>query len=70
MVLAPDGELYELTMKQSVPQFDFELADPVAMRDEELKPLDLHPRDYVLYAYTALTFVVELLLEREAGRER
>lgn len=57
-------------MKQSVPQFDLELADPVAMRDEELKPLDLHPRDYILYAYTALTIVAELLLERGASRER
>jgi hypothetical protein len=69
VILAPDGELYELKMKQSVPQFDFEMADPVAMRDEELKPLDdLHPRDYVIYAYNALTTVVELLLERRDER--
>ena len=27
---------------------------------------ELHPRDYVVYAYAALTMVVELLLEREA----
>jgi hypothetical protein len=47
-------------------QFDFEMADPVAMRDEELKPLDLHPRDYLIYAYNALTTVCELLLERQA----
>lgn len=66
MVLAPDGELYELRMKQGVPQFDFEMADPVAMREEELKPLDLHPRDYLIYAYNALTVVCELLLERQA----
>ena len=65
VVLAPDGELYELRMGQDVPAFDFEMADPVALRQEELKPLELHPRDYVLYAYEALTRVVELLLERE-----
>ena len=67
VVLAPDGELYELQMKQSVPEFEFEAADPVAMRDEDLEPLDLHPRDYVIYAYNALAAVVELLLERESA---
>jgi hypothetical protein len=66
VVLAPDGDLYELEMKQQVPDSDFEMADPVALRDEELKPLDLHPRDYVIYAYNALTKVTELLLERES----
>ena len=65
VVLAPDGELYELQMKQSVPEFEFEAADPVALRDEDLEPLDLHPREYVVYAYNALTRVVELLLERD-----
>jgi hypothetical protein len=65
VVLAPDGELYELQMMQQVPDSDFEMADPVALRDEELKPLDLHPRDYVIYAYNALTKVTELLLKRE-----
>lgn len=67
VVLAPDGELYELEMKQQVPDSDFEMADPVALRDEELKPLDLHPRDYLIYAYNALAKVTELLLERRAG---
>src|SRR5438093_3800763 len=65
VVLAPDGELYELRMGQDVPALELEMADPVALRQEELKPLDLHPRDYVIYAYAALTKIVELLLERE-----
>ncbi len=65
VVLAPDGELYEMRMGNDVPQFDFEMADPVALRSEELKPLDLHPRDYLIYAHTALAKVVELLLERD-----
>ncbi len=65
VVLAPDGELYELTMGQEVPAIELEMADPVALRQEELKPLDLHPRDYVVYAYNALVKVVELLLEQE-----
>jgi hypothetical protein len=67
VVLAPDGELYELRIGQDVPTVEFDMADPVALRQEELKPLDLHPRDYVIYAYNALTKVVELLLEREGG---
>lgn len=66
IVLAPDGELYELVIGEELPLFPEEAADPVATRKEELKPLDLHPRDYVLYAYRALTRVVELLLERQA----
>ena len=71
VVLAPDGELYELRMGQDVPAFDFEMTDPVALRQEELKPLELHPRDYLLYGYNALVRVVELLLERQGeGRER
>jgi len=68
IVLAPDGELYELRMGQELPVIDLEMADPVALRKEELKPLDLHPRDYVLHAYSALTKVVELLLDQGAGR--
>ena len=67
VVLAPDGELYELRMGQEVQAFDFEMTDPVALRQEELKPLDLHPREYIVYAYNALVKVVELLLERKAG---
>jgi hypothetical protein len=68
IVLAPDGELYELVIGEEVPLFPEEAADPVATRKEELKPLDLHPRDYILYAYRALARVVELLLERKEGR--
>ena len=67
VVLAPDGELYELEMGQDMTALALDLTDPVALREERLKKLeDLHPRDYVLYAYTALTRVVELLLESQA----
>jgi hypothetical protein len=68
VVLGADGELYEFEIGQDLPEFDMELADPVALRNEELKPLSLHPRDYVVYAYEALTRVVELLLERESDQ--
>ena len=64
VVLASDGELYELAIS-----IDAELghSDPMAARDEKLRPLDLHPRDYIVYAYNALSRVTELLMERRAG---
>jgi len=67
VVLGADGELYEFEIGQDLPDFDLDIADPVSLRNEELKPLVLHPREYVIYAYEALTKVVELLLEREPG---
>ena len=72
VVLAPDGELYELVMGQDITALALNDTDPVSLRQEEMKRLeDLHPRDYIVYAYGALTKVVELLLERQAeGQER
>ena len=67
VVLGPDGELYELEMRQDMTALALDESDPVALRDERLQPLDLHPRDYIVYAYAALTKVVELLLERATG---
>jgi hypothetical protein len=65
VVVCPDGELYELVMEMELPSFADEPPDPVSMRKEELKRLDnLHPRDYLVYAYNALTRVVETLLEQ------
>jgi hypothetical protein len=61
VVLGADGELYELEMSID---FSGDTGDPVAARDEHLKKLDLHPGDYVVYAYHALTKVVELLMEQ------
>ena len=66
IVVAEDGELYELEMKID---FSDDLADPVQARDETLKKLDaLHPRDYIVLAYNALTQLTELLLERAESR--
>jgi hypothetical protein len=43
-----------------------EPGDPVAMRKEDLKKLDdLHPCDHLVYAYNALTRVVEMLMEQQ-----
>ena len=66
-VVGPDGELYELVMGLEPPPGPGEPADPVSMRKEEMRRLDLHPRDYVVYAYNALTRVVEILLEQEGS---
>src|SRR5947209_19762529 len=48
VVVCADGELYELIMGM---EYDSPEAfiDPVAARKEELRKLDLHPRDYVVY---------------------
>jgi hypothetical protein len=67
VVVCPDGELYELVVAVELPTFPNQGADPVSMRKEELRKLDdLHPRDYLVYAYNALTRVVEILLERQS----
>jgi hypothetical protein len=68
VVVGPDGELYELMMGLEPPPGPGEPADPVSMRKEEMTRLELHPRDYVVYAYNALTRVVELLLGQEDDR--
>ncbi|HEY8768575.1 MAG TPA: hypothetical protein VIP09_15160 [Dehalococcoidia bacterium] len=66
IVLGEDGAFYELKMGNDVPAYDLEFADPVAMREEKLEPLELHPREYIVYAHAAITRVAEILLEREA----
>lgn len=70
IVLAQDGELYELVIGQDMTALALNQTDPVAMREEKLEKLEgLHPRDYIAYAYNALTKVVELLLERQVEGE-
>jgi hypothetical protein len=64
IVVGEDGGLYELEMKI---EFGEDVIDMVQARDETLKKLeDLHPRDYIVLAYNALTQLTELLLERDA----
>lgn len=62
IVICEDGELYELKMSIN---FSDEVTDPVSARDEKLTKLeDLHPRDYIVLAYEALTRITEHLVER------
>jgi hypothetical protein len=63
VVLGADGDLYELEISIDSSR---QMLDPIGGRDEKLAKLDLHPRDYILYAYDALTKVTELLLEQQA----
>lgn len=68
VVVGEDGELYELEF--GVDHDSIEMTgswDPVTARKETLKKLDLHPRDYIVYAYNGLTAVTEQLLERAEG---
>ena len=69
IVVAEDGNLYELEM--GIDHDSIELTgswDPVTARKETLKPVDLHPRDYITYAYNGLIVVTEHLLEQEAEK--
>lgn len=66
VVIAPDGEFYELEIGVDMEGLDPSgYADPVALRKEEMKKLTLHPRDYIVYAHNAVTRMVEILMERE-----
>lgn len=70
VVVTEDGELRELEF--GVDHEAVELTgswDPVTARKEETRPLALHPRDYVLYAYSGLVAVTEALLERDAEED-
>ncbi|MGE5595886.1 MAG: hypothetical protein ACM3S1_07615 [Hyphomicrobiales bacterium] len=70
VVVCEDGELYELEM--GIDHEAIELTgswDPVTARKETKKKLDLHPRDYIVYAYNGLVAVTEHLLERQAEEE-
>lgn len=65
VVVGPDGELYEFTIGVDLEGLGPDgYADPVSMRKEEMKKLDLHPRDYVVYAHSAVSILTELLMER------
>ena len=68
VVVCEDGELYELEF--GIDHDSIELSgswDPVTARKETRKKLDLHPRDYIVYAYNGLVAVTDHLLERQAG---
>lgn len=70
IVVAEDGELYELEVKIDFGDEFGEVVDVVQSREERLKKLeDLHPRDYVILAYSALTQLTELLLESAAAED-
>jgi len=69
IVVCEDGELYELEMSIN---FSDEITDPVQARDEKLTKLDeLHPRDYVVLAYEAMSRITEQIMEQaEQGSGR
>ena len=70
VVVCEDGELYELEF--GIDHDSIELTgswDPVTARKETKKKLELHPRDYLIYAYNGLMAVTEELMEREEERE-
>jgi hypothetical protein len=62
IVVGKDGELYELIMRMD---FSGDETDPVGMRDEEMRKLDLLPVEYIVLAHGAITAVVEYALEQQ-----
>ena len=61
VVVCPDGELYELTLR-------FVSAPPTiggVDQVEEFKTLDLSPSEYTMYAYNAIQALTQILLDRE-----
>ncbi len=69
IVLGEDGEFHEFKMGNDIPAFDLEFNDPVQLRNEELKPLEMHPQEYLVYAYNAISRIAEILLERSEKPE-
>ncbi len=70
IVVGEDGELYELEF--GIDHDSIEMTgswDPVTARKEAMKKLELHPRDYIVYAYNGLIAVTEHILEREEVRQ-
>lgn len=70
VVVGEDGELYELQI--GIDHDAIELTgswDPVTARAETKKRLDLHPLEYIVYAYNGLVAVTEHLLERAANED-
>jgi hypothetical protein len=61
VVVGRDGELYELIMRVD---FSGDPGDPVGMRDEEMRKLDLAPAEYVVLAHEAIKAVVAYQLEQ------
>lgn len=70
IVVCQDGELYELEFGVDQDTMDLTgLSDPVTARLESLKKVELHPRDYIVYAYSGLVAVTEHILEaRESAK--
>lgn len=66
IVVGKDAEIYELVMRMD---FSGDETDPVGMRDEEMRKLDLLPAEYIVLAHAAITAVVEYALEHQDKAE-
>lgn len=66
IVVTEDGALKELQIgMDDLPAFG--PPDPVALRDERLIDVDLHPHDRLLFAYHGLRAISALLARRDDG---
>lgn len=72
VVVCPDGELYELWVSTDspgkIPKELWEIQppfDPTSVFQAEIRPLELTPQDYVVYAYNAICALTEILEGRQ-----
>ena len=66
VVVAPDGELYELILRMIPGPPEMGGTDQV----EELKELELVPKEYVAYAYHAIQELARIHRERQGSASR
>jgi len=65
IVVCPDGELYEISYSIFINQ---EMPSDTQLKDD-LKKIDLPPRDFIPYAYNAICAINELAEQRRADQE-
>ncbi|MBI4300704.1 MAG: hypothetical protein HY677_06175 [Chloroflexi bacterium] len=66
VVVCPDGELYEMAV-----EYDLAIEELAPMddpRSEKMKPLELAPDDYIIYAHHAIQAVTEALVRQSRTR--
>ncbi|MEE9284680.1 MAG: hypothetical protein V3V35_03010 [Dehalococcoidia bacterium] len=67
VVVCPDGEMYEFSMKIQAPGPGFDLS---MSRDDAVKRLELAPEDYIPYAHNAVKELAVLLDEQKTRAKK
>ena len=67
VVVCPDGEMYEFSMKLQAPVEGFDIS---MSRDDTVKLLELQPEDYIPYAFNAVKEMALLLDEQQSRAKK